>query len=48
MFGNNLKKLRNRADKTQENIAKILGISRAAYSHIENAETNLIWRKLLN
>ncbi|EDN8735510.1 TPA: helix-turn-helix domain-containing protein [Listeria monocytogenes] len=36
MFGNNLKKLRNKAGKTQEDIAKILGISRGAYSHIEN------------
>ncbi|ENI1326525.1 helix-turn-helix transcriptional regulator [Listeria monocytogenes] len=36
MFGNKLKILRSKANKTQEDIANILGVSRAAYSHIEN------------
>lgn len=34
MLGENLKKLRGK--KTQDDIAKILGISRARYSHYEN------------
>ncbi|EAC5167531.1 XRE family transcriptional regulator [Listeria monocytogenes] len=36
MFGNRLKQLRKNNNKTQEDISKILGISRGAYSHIEN------------
>ncbi|EKY4039585.1 helix-turn-helix transcriptional regulator [Listeria innocua] len=36
MFGNRLKQLRKYNNKTQEDISKILGISRGAYSHIEN------------
>ncbi|EAG7317706.1 XRE family transcriptional regulator [Listeria monocytogenes] len=36
MFGNRLKQLRKNSNKTQEDISKILGISRGAYSHIEN------------
>ncbi|AAY52819.1 gp33 [Listeria phage A500] len=36
MFGNRLKQLRKNTNKTQEDISKILGISRGAYSHIEN------------
>ncbi|HFK0433341.1 TPA: helix-turn-helix domain-containing protein, partial [Listeria monocytogenes] len=35
-FGNRLKQLRKNNNKTQEDISKILGISRGAYSHIEN------------
>ncbi|EAG7674311.1 XRE family transcriptional regulator, partial [Listeria monocytogenes] len=34
--GNRLKQLRKNNNKTQEDISKILGISRGAYSHIEN------------
>ncbi|HHQ0973780.1 TPA: helix-turn-helix domain-containing protein, partial [Listeria innocua] len=33
---NRLKQLRKNNNKTQEDISKILGISRGAYSHIEN------------
>lgn len=36
MFGNKLKSLRSSLGKTQEEIAKSLGLSRAAYSHFEN------------
>ncbi|HBM3881800.1 TPA: helix-turn-helix domain-containing protein [Listeria monocytogenes] len=36
MFGNRLKQLRKNNNKTQEDISRILGISRGAYSHIEN------------
>ncbi|EAF1397328.1 helix-turn-helix transcriptional regulator [Listeria monocytogenes] len=36
MFGKRLKQLRKNNNKTQEDISKILGISRGAYSHIEN------------
>ncbi|MGC9338713.1 helix-turn-helix domain-containing protein [Listeria ivanovii] len=36
MFGKKLKQLRKNNNKTQEDISKILGISRGAYSHIEN------------
>lgn len=36
MFGNKLKSLRSNLGKTQEEIAKSLGLSRAAYSHFEN------------
>ncbi|EAC2379306.1 helix-turn-helix domain-containing protein [Listeria monocytogenes] len=36
MFGDKLKMLRSKTNKTQEDIANILGVSRAAYSHIEN------------
>ncbi|EAD1014039.1 XRE family transcriptional regulator, partial [Listeria monocytogenes] len=32
MFGNRLKQLRKNNNKTQEDISKILGISRGAYS----------------
>ncbi|EAF9608482.1 helix-turn-helix transcriptional regulator [Listeria monocytogenes] len=36
MFGDRLKQLRKNNNKTQEDISKILGVSRGAYSHIEN------------
>lgn len=35
-LGIRLKELRSNINKTQEQVAKNLGISRAAYSHIEN------------
>lgn len=35
-LGIRLKELRTNINKTQEQVAKSLGISRAAYSHIEN------------
>lgn len=35
-IGSRLKYLRNRSKKTQEDVAKSLEISRAAYSHFEN------------
>lgn len=35
-LGIKVKDLRNNINKTQEQVAKSLGISRAAYSHIEN------------
>lgn len=36
MFGERLKQLRLSTNKTQQQIADQLGISRAAYSHLEN------------
>lgn len=36
MLGERLRSLRNSLGKTQSEVAKELGISRAAYSHIEN------------
>lgn len=36
MFGERLKQLRKASNKTQQQIADQLGISRAAYSHFEN------------
>ncbi|MEQ7298043.1 helix-turn-helix domain-containing protein [Enterococcus avium] len=36
MFGQKLQYLRKEANKTQQQIATELGISRAAYSHFEN------------
>lgn len=36
MFGERLKSLRNQANKTQQQVADFLGITRAAYSHFEN------------
>ncbi|MBC1983448.1 helix-turn-helix domain-containing protein [Listeria booriae] len=36
MLGSTLKSLRLNARKTQEDMAKYLGITRGAYSHIEN------------
>lgn len=36
MLGNRIKDLRKKTGKTQGDVAKSLGISRAAYSHIEN------------
>ncbi len=36
-LGIRLKELRSNINKTQEQVAKSLGISRAAYSHIENS-----------
>lgn len=35
-FGLRLKELRQRIQRTQDDVAKSLGISRAAYSHLEN------------
>lgn len=35
-FGIRLKYLRNRLSRTQNDVAKVLGTSRAAYSHLEN------------
>lgn len=36
MFGQKLKNLRSRTNKTQQEVADYLGMSRAAYSHFEN------------
>lgn len=36
MFGKRLKQLRAETNRTQEETAKLLGLSRSAYSHIEN------------
>lgn len=36
MCGQRLRKLRLAANKTQQQIAELLGITRAAYSHFEN------------
>lgn len=36
MIGNRLKDLRATANKTQADVARYLGISRASYSHFEN------------
>ena len=35
-IGNRLKELRNMQGKTQDEVAKSIGISRARYSHLEN------------
>lgn len=36
MFGKNLKILRTESGKTQQQVADYLGLSRGAYSHLEN------------
>ncbi|GEK88922.1 DNA-binding transcriptional regulator, XRE-family HTH domain [Alkalibacterium putridalgicola] len=36
MIGERLKSLRKTAQQTQEDVAKSIGVSRAAYSHFEN------------
>lgn len=36
IFGKRLKYLRNKTNRSQEYIAKLIGISRARYSHYEN------------
>lgn len=36
MYGNRLKSLRKHLDKTQEEVAAELGVTRGAYSHFEN------------
>lgn len=36
MIGQKLKNLRNARNRTQDEVAKALGTSRAAYSHLEN------------
>ncbi|GEK28119.1 helix-turn-helix domain-containing protein [Furfurilactobacillus siliginis] len=36
MLGERIKELRNTTQKTQDQVAQDLGISRASYSHIEN------------
>lgn len=36
MFGERLKQLRQASNRTQQEIADLLGVSRSAYSHFEN------------
>ncbi|QCZ50314.1 helix-turn-helix domain-containing protein [Levilactobacillus brevis] len=50
-FGTRLKYLRNRLNRTQDDVAKAIGTSRAAYSHLENGRNepdNTMLIKLAN
>ncbi len=40
MFGQKLKELRSSKNRTQQQLADYLGISRAAYSHFENSRND--------